>query len=270
MQIFAIGDLHLSFSDNKPMDIFGDNWKNHYIKIKENWLSKITENDVVLLPGDFSWAIDLQGSLKDFEYLNSLPGKKVMINGNHDYWWTSKKKMEAFLEENNFKNIYFIKNNAIEFENFIIVGTRGWSFTDSENSEKMYSRELIRLENSITYAYENFINKVEDDKINNKENDDINNKNKIIDNVKLNTNSKKIICMMHYPPITKAMYERGEKSEYIELLKKYNVTTCIYGHLHGEAHNEAVEGNIDGVNLKLVSSDYLNFNPYQLTNENTQ
>jgi len=235
MRIFAIGDLHLSFNDNKPLDIFGDNWKDHYKKIKNNWNEKINDEDVVLLPGDFSWAIDLDGAVKDFEYLDSLPGKKIMINGNHDYWWTSKKKMENYLEEHGFKNIFFLKNNAVQIEKLVVVGTRGWSFTDTENGEKMHSRELIRLENSITYAYENF-----------------------------DMNDKVVICMMHYPPITKSMIENGEKNPYLELLNKYNIKNCIYGHLHGKAHEEACEGKIQNVNLKLVSSDYLNFNPIQL------
>ena len=126
MSIYAISDLHLSFGDNKPMDVFGEAWENHTDKIKENWNKKVKENDLVLLPGDFSWAMYLKDTDKDFEYLNSLKGKKLLLKGNHDYWWTTLKKMREYLEENNFKNIDFIYNNSYLYEDKIIVGTRGW------------------------------------------------------------------------------------------------------------------------------------------------
>ena len=236
MAVYAIGDLHLSFNDNKPMDIFGENWKNHYEKIKKNWLNKINSNDTVLLPGDFSWAINLEGTQKDFEFLNKLPGKKVLINGNHDYWWTTLQKMNEFLEKIEIKNVYFLKNNAVEIDNSIFVGTRGWAFNDTEESKKMYNRETIRLENSIKYAYKNFEN---------------------IEN-------KEIICMMHYPPITKNMIEKSENSIYLEVMKNYNIHKCIYGHLHGESHKEAIEGQVYGIDLKLVSSDFIDFDPIRV------
>lgn len=229
MSIYAIADLHLSFNENKPMNIFGNNWDNHELKIEQNWKQQVKEDDLVLIPGDFSWAMHLKDTIKDFEFLNKLPGKKVILKGNHDYWWTTLKSMNDFLEENEFKNISFLFNNAIEYNNKIIVGTRGWAITETENSEKMKNRELLRLENSIIFAKNNF------------------------------ENSKEMICMMHYPPISKSMIERKEKSDYLELLKKYNIKKCIYGHLHGKAHKEAVEGNIEDVELKLVSCDYLDF-----------
>ncbi|MBR3324956.1 MAG: metallophosphoesterase [Clostridia bacterium] len=234
MSVYAIGDLHLSFNEEKPMDIFGQKWKKHEIQIEYNWLRTIKNDDLVILPGDFSWAINIQDALKDFQFLNRLPGKKVFIKGNHDYWWTTLKSMYEFLDENEIDSVDFIMNNAIEYENVIVVGTRGWSFNDTENSEKMLNREVIRLKNSINYAKENF---------------DLN---------------KKIICAMHYPPITKTMVEENIQSDYLELLKKYDIKNCLYGHLHGMSHSEAVEGAIDGVNLKLVSSDYLNFIPYKI------
>lgn len=230
MSIYAIGDLHLSFSTNKPMNIFGNNWDNYEDKLKENWLNKINNDDIVILPGDFSWAMNLNDTLEDFKYLNELPGKKILLKGNHDYWWTTVTSINKFLKENKISNMEFLYNNAFCYEDTLIVGTRGWSFNETENSEKMLKRELIRLELSIKYGIENF-------------------------------KYKRIICIMHYPPITKNMIEENIKSEYIELMKKYKIDTCIYGHLHGNSHNEAVEGNNDGVNLKLVSSDYLEFNP---------
>lgn len=230
MSIYAIADLHLSFSENKPMDIFGENWEKHEQKVRENWLKKVDDDDLVVLPGDFSWAMHLKDAKEDFKFLDNLPGKKVLIKGNHDFWWTTLKSMNAFLEENQFESINFIYNNAINYENKIIVGTRGWTIGETENAEKMKKRELRRLENSILFAKENF------------------------------KPEKEIICALHYPPITKNMVKSNEKSDYLELLKKYNIKKCIYGHLHGKAHEEAVEGFIENIELNLVSCDYLNFN----------
>ena len=227
MSIYAIADLHLSFSSPKPMDIFGDNWRNHEQKIKDDWIKKVTNKDLVLLPGDFSWAIDLEETYKDFEYLNSLSGKKIMLKGNHDYWWNSLKKLNEYMEKNQFKDISFLYNNSYEFEENIIVGTRGWVLNSNEEEDKkILNRELLRLELSIT------------------------------DGIKKYGEDKDIIVCMHYPPTNKNLLE---KSEFMKIMQKYNVKKCIYGHLHGESHSEAVEGNIGKIELKLVSADYLNF-----------
>ena len=233
MSIYAIGDLHLSFETNKPMNVFGENWDNYEEKLQQSWNEIIKEDDTVLIPGDFSWATYLKDTLQDFQYLNNLTGKKVLLKGNHDYWWTTLKSMREFLNQNNFTNIDFIFNSCYECDEAIVVGTRGWAFNETENSDKMLKREASRLELSIKDAIQK-------------------------------SNNKKIICMMHYPPITKNMIEIKQKSEYLEILKKYNITECIYGHLHGNSHNEAVEGNVDGINLKLVSSDYLEFKPIKI------
>ena len=233
MSIYAIGDLHLSFETNKPMNVFGEKWDNYEEKLQQSWNEIIKEDDTVLIPGDFSWATYLKDTLQDFQYLNNLTGKKVLLKGNHDYWWTTLKSMREFLNQNDFTNIDFIFNSSHECDEAMIVGTRGWSFNETENSDKMLKREVSRLELSIKDAIQ---------------------KNK----------NKKIICMMHYPPITKNMIEMKQKSEYLEILKKYNITECIYGHLHGNSHNEAVEGNVDGINLQLVSSDYLEFKPIEI------
>ena len=233
MSIYAIGDLHLSFGTDKPMNVFGVNWENYEEKLKMYWNESINEEDTVLIPGDFSWATYLKDTFKDFEFLSRLNGKKILLKGNHDYWWTTLKSMRNFLEENNFLNIDFIFNSSIELEEIIVVGTRGWALNDTENSEKMLNRELSRLELSIKDA-------------------------------KQKNENKKIICMMHYPPINNNIIEKNEKSAYIELMKKYGITQCIYGHLHGKSHIDAVEGCIDGVNLKLVSSDYIGFKPVKI------
>lgn len=148
MAIYTISDLHLSLGMDKPMDIFGENWKNHEKKVADNWVKKVKEDDLVLLPGDFSWAMYLEETKKDFEYLNELPGNKILLKGNHDYWWESLAKMRNFLQENNFKKIDFLYNNSYLWENKIIAGTRGWS-EQEKNAEKIIKREIMRLELSL-------------------------------------------------------------------------------------------------------------------------
>lgn len=155
MAIYAISDLHLSFSTDKPMNIFGTLWENYEEKIKENWINKIQEDDLVLLPGDFSWAMYLKDTVKDFEYLNNLPGKKLLLKGNHDYWWTTLTSMRTFLKDNNFENIDFIYNNSYEYDGNIIAGTRGWTQSDDNEDKRLVKRELIRLELSIQDGIKN-------------------------------------------------------------------------------------------------------------------
>lgn len=234
MSIFAIGDLHLSFSQDKPMYIFGDNWIGHDEKIKKDWTKKITDNDLVLLPGDFSWSTYLNDTYKDFEYINNLPGKKLLLKGNHDYWWTTITSMRRYINENKFSNIDFIYNNSFEFDNCIIAGTRGWSLSDEDQEKKFIKRELIRLELSLSDA------------------------------VKRYGENKEIIVCMHYPPITRSKILNSEKLEFVDLMKKYNVKKCIYGHLHAAAINDAIEGNIQGIEFKLVSADSLDFKMYKV------
>ena len=211
MSIYVIGDLHLSFNTQKPMDIFGENWTGHEEKIKRDWLQKVKDEDLVVLPGDFSWETYLENTKKDFEYLNNLPGKKILLKGNHDYWWTTITSMRKFLKENNFENIDFLYNNSYEFEDKILCGTRGWSITDEETNEKLINRELIRLELSL----QDGVNKYGTDKV--------------------------------------------------EMMRKYKVKRCFYGHLHGTSIADAVEGNIEGIELKLVSADGLDFELLKIT-----
>ena len=229
MSIYAIADLHLSFSENKPMDIFGDNWIGHEEKIKKDWIEKVTDNDVVILPGDFSWSMHLEETKKDFEYINNLPGKKLLLKGNHDYWWTTITKMRKFIEENGFKNIDFVYNNSYEFDNYIITGTRGWNTTEEEKDEKIIKRELARLEASLQ------------------------------DGIQKYGNEKDIIVCMHYPPITNAKIIRHEEAKFVEVMKKYNVKKCLYGHLHSTSIKDAIEGKLEGIEFKLVSADGLDF-----------
>ena len=188
MSIYAIADLHLSFQENKPMSIFGENWEKHEEKIKKDWEEKVKKEDIVLMPGDFSWAMDLKNTYEDFKYLNNLPGKKIMLKGNHDYWWTTQTKMKKYLQENNFQNIEFLYNNSYECENKIIVGTRGWIISDEEENKKIIRRELIRLELSIK------------------------------DGIQKYGKEKEIILCMHYPPITMHQVQNNQTTEFIEII----------------------------------------------------
>ena len=224
MAIYAISDLHLSFNTNKPMNIFG--WNDYEEKIREDWKNKVKNNDLVLLPGDFSWEMKLNDTYKDFKFLADLPGKKLLLKGNHDYWWTTLKSMRTFLKQNNIENIDFIYNNSYEFENTVITGTRGWNLiNETKEDEKIKKREIIRLENSIKDGIEKFGEK-----------------------------KNKIVCM-HYPPILRD----NKKNEFTEILERYNVKCCIYGHLHGKSQSNIIEGLYNDIEYKMVSCDYTDF-----------
>jgi len=229
MAIFVISDLHLSFKNPKPMNIFGDNWENHENKIREDWLSKVADEDLVVLPGDFSWAMNLEDAYLDFKYLNELPGKKLLLKGNHDYWWTTLKKMRQYLVDNGFNNIDFIYNNSYCYDNYIIAGTRGWSLIDLNGSRKVLNRELIRLELSLEEGIQKY------------------------------GKDKEILVFMHYPPITSSALINNDELRFVQLMKKYNIKKCMYGHLHFRSHKDAIEGNVQGIEFKLVSGDYLDF-----------
>lgn len=171
MAIFAISDLHLSFNTNKSMNIFG--WDKYEEEIKKNWQENVKENDLVLLPGDFSWEMKLENTYKDFEYINDLPGKKLLLKGNHDYWWNTVSKMRKYIEESKFDNIDFIYNNSYLFDNKVIVGTRGWNLNDEIEDDKIRKREALRLELSIKDGIEKY------------------------------GSEKQIIACLHYPPLLK-------------------------------------------------------------------
>ena len=225
MAIYAISDLHLSFNTDKPMNIFG--WENYENIIRENWHKLVKEDDLVILPGDFSWEMKLENTYKDFSFISNLPGRKILLKGNHDYWWTTLKSMKDYLKKMNLNNIDFLYNNSYEYENKIIVGTRGWNLLEeSSKDNKIKKREAMRLEISIQ------------------------------DGIKKFGEDKEIIACMHYPPIIKGK----ENNEFVNILKKYNIKKCIYGHLHGQAHENALEGQIGQINYKLVSCDYTKFN----------
>ena len=232
MSVYAIADLHLSFNHTKPMDIFGNNWENHAEKIKEDWIKKVKEQDTVLLPGDFSWETYLEDTYEDFNFLNNLPGRKIISKGNHDYWWTTLTNIRNYLKENHFDTIDILFNNSYEVENYIIAGARGWDYTKQED-RKTIERELGRLELSLKDAQKK-------------------------------SKEKEIIVCMHYPPISKSYIENEFERRIIYLLKEYNVKKCIYGHLHGASHAGAIIGKKEGIEFNLVSADYLNFELFKI------
>ena len=235
--IYIIGDLHLSFGVDKPMNIFGNVWENHTERLEENWKKVVKDEDTVFLAGDFSWAMTLEEALEDFKYIDRLPGKKILLKGNHDYWWSSIKKNREFLEKNGIKNVDFLYNNSYIIENIAFCGTRGWEIKDIEEI-KHIRKENIRLNNSIQDM------------------------NKKIEEYKLEIEKK--IAIFHYPPITKEYIEKGldkELGEYdiIKTLKKEDIRMCYYGHLHGILNDQNLIKKYDNIKFELIASDYVNF-----------
>ena len=227
MALYAIGDLHLCLGAPKPMDIFGGTWVGYMDKLKVG-LSKITEYDTTVLLGDLSWALGMDQATADFAWINTIPGKKIILKGNHDYWWTTATKFYKFCKDHDFKDMYILNNNHYEYEEWAICGTRGWFFEEErsgQHDEKVFRRELLRLEASLKSA-----------------------------------GDRTKIVFLHYPP----KYKGYECPEILELLQKYDVRQCFYGHLHGPSHGLALEGLYNGVDFRLVSADYLNFSPIKV------
>ena len=225
MSLYAIGDLHLCLGAAKPMDIFGGAWVGYMDKLEQG-IRCITENDTTVLLGDLSWALGLEEAKADFAWIDRIPGRKIILKGNHDYWWSTASKFYKFCEENGFSNQFILNNNFYEYEGYAICGTRGWFFEEERSGthdEKVFKRELIRLETSLKAA-----------------------------------GDLPKIVFLHYPP----KYKGYECPEILELLEKYDVRRCFYGHLHGGSHGLAMEGVWDGVDFRLVSADKLNFKPY--------
>ena len=232
MALYAISDLHLALSADKPMDVFGSRWSNYMERIKANWQAVITGEDTVVLPGDISWATYLENAAEDFKFIDCLPGRKIISKGNHDYWWTTMSKLEKFLIAGGFSTISFMHNNSFRVDNNIICGTRGWKTPGDDGftaeDRKIYQRELQRLEFSLK-------------------------------SVEASPEGRLIVAM-HYP----VNNSRGVFSEFVEIMQRYDVNLCIYGHLHGDAFKNAVEGTHQGIEFRLVSADYLEFKPLML------
>jgi len=228
MSIFAIADPHLSFSENieKPMDIFGNKWKGHIEKLQKNWQKTVSEKDTVIVAGDISWAMKLADALPDLDFLAALPGRKIMIKGNHDLWWSGINRLNGMYE-----NIDFLQNSHFEAEGKAICGSRGWTcpgvvedFTAED--EKIYRRELLRLEMSLQSAADKGV--------------------------------KDILGAIHFPPTN----DKFERSGFTDLFAGYKVKTVVYGHLHGV--RKGFEGEIDGVSYKMVTVDYTDCMPVKL------
>ena len=225
MSLYAIGDLHLCLGAPKPMDVFGGNWVGYMDKLKEG-LSVIKPEDTTVILGDISWALDLDGAKADFAWINEIPGKKIILKGNHDYWWSTAAKFYKFCQENEFTDQWILNNNFYEYNGWAICGTRGWFYEEDRSGahdEKVFKRELLRLEASLIAA-----------------------------------GDLPKIVFLHYPP----RYKGYECPEILALLERYDVRSCFYGHLHGQSHNLAVQGLWNGVDFRLVAADYLNFKPF--------
>lgn len=228
MKLFALGDPHLSFDaagqEYKPMGVFGDSWQDHGHKIREHWLNVVSEEDVVLLPGDISWAMTLEEFQPDLDFLATLPGKKIISKGNHDLWWASLAKIKQILPN----DFAVLQNNSYCFSDIALCGTRGWQCPEGEFADahdaKIFQRELGRLKLSLDSVPEIVGHK---------------------------------IVMMHYPPVNGKL----EKSAFVELMETYQVEICLYGHLHSYAMKNALEGMHWGIQFHLVSADYLGFRP---------
>ena len=229
MALYAIADLHLSLYKDKPMDIFGKKWKNHHLKIQENWNNMISPEDTVLVAGDISWAQNMTEFGPDFDFINTFNGKKVFVSGNHDYWWTSVQKLNAMSED-----MFFIRTNFYPFGEYAVCGSRGWicpgdSMYKQSKDEKIYKRECLRLEMSLQAAKR--------------------------------AHYKKFIVMLHYPPAN----DKGERSDFMDIIEKYGADVVVYGHLHGaESHKTGIQGKKNGVSYYLTSSDYLDFTPVKI------
>lgn len=237
MAIYALADLHLSLSvPGKSMEVFGPSWDGYITRIKDSWEGTVLEGDTVLIPGDISWATYIDKAEEDFRFISELPGRKLLSRGNHDFWWTTMKKMEEFFEEKGFKNLEFIRTNVAEVEGCLISGTRGWmiesrdAISGSEN-RKIYEREKLRIKMCI-------------DKLKEADPD----------------HAKKHILMIHYPPIT----AKQGFTEFASMIAQGNVDICVYGHLHGRSHQKAFEGDFEGTRFICASADYVGFKPVKI------
>jgi len=236
LKIFAIGDLHLPGGDKKPMDVFGPHWENHFERIAEDWRSKVSPEDIVLIPGDISWAMQLESALRDLERIAQLPGRILLLRGNHDFWWSSLTQLRCRLPE----KMHAVQNDAYDAGDVVFCGTRGWVLPQNtampddmslrqpavSQDEKLYRREVMRLEMSLKAA-------------------------------KRLAGDRPVFAMMHYPPLLPE-YARGGTA-FTRLMTTYGVSRCVYGHLHGPSVQRGYNGLYEGVQYDLVSCDALHF-----------
>ncbi len=230
MSLYCISDPHLSLSCDKPMDIFGGRWQDYVQKLEQNWTEQVGAEDTVVIPGDISWGMNLNESLADFAFLDALPGKeKIFLKGNHDYWWTSRSKMEEFFEKNALTTLKILHNNFFPYgENYGICGSRGWiNEAGKAQDKKILDREAMRLEASILPCVES---------------------------------GREPLVFLHYPPI----YGETVCNEIYDVLKAYKIKKCFYGHIHGNGYRYALDGIYDGIDFRLVACDYLEFVPLKI------
>lgn len=229
MALYAIGDLHLSLGADKPMDVFGGPWENYVEKIKLGF-SSLHDDDVCVLCGDLAWGMTMEQALPDFQFIEALPGKKILLKGNHDFWWSTAKKAYSFFAAHDMHTMDILNNNCYFYGDYAICGTRGWFYEEDAagtHTGKMLARESLRLEASLKAA-----------------------------------EGKPIYCFLHYPPI----YQGYKCPEMLELLDKYEVERCYYGHLHGYTHRRAFEGMREKTEYALIAADYVAFQPVKICN----
>lgn len=227
MALYAIGDLHLSLGAEKPMDVFGGNWRDHTEKLKAGFAG-LKEDDLCVLCGDLSWGMGLEGTREDFLFIDALPGRKLILKGNHDYWWSTATKVKRFFADNGITTIDILYNNSFPYGDYALCGTRGWFYEEEKgdgHDRKIMRREILRLEASLKAAGE-----------------------------------RKKLVFLHYPPI----YQSYECPEILELLRAYEVRLCCYGHIHGKGRALAFNGWRGGTEFRLVSADELDFRPLPL------
>lgn len=227
MSLYAIGDLHLSFANNKPMDVFGQVWQNHPQKLLEGF-SPLGPEDVCVLCGDLSWAMGLEEAGEDFRFIHRLPGKKIILKGNHDYWWSTAAKTYRFFAENGIDSIQILNNNCLLYGDYALCGTRGWFYeeeTGAAHDQKIMRREVMRLETSLKAA-----------------------------------GDREKLVFLHYPPV----FQKYECPEILALLQEHQVKLCCYGHIHGKGIPGAFRGWRGCTKFEIVSADAVNFAPVKL------
>lgn len=227
MALYTIGDTHLSLSRDKPMDIFGEKWKDHAEKLKSGF-SAVGQDDLTVICGDLSWGMGIEETKEDFLFIDALPGRKIILKGNHDYWWSTATKTRKFFEQNGISTIDILYNNCFDYGDYAICGTRGWFYEEEKGNEhdaKIMHREIMRLETSLNAA-----------------------------------GDRKKLVFLHYPPV----FQSYRCEEILQLLKKHEVRLCCYGHIHGKGCNFAFNGWMDGTEFRLVSADFVDFTPVRL------
>ncbi|MDL2294785.1 metallophosphoesterase [Ruminococcaceae bacterium OttesenSCG-928-D13] len=227
MALFTISDLHLSLGHDKPMDIF-KGWEGYLDRLRENWSNTVTTEDTVVVAGDISWAMKLENCDEDFAFIHALPGRKLLMKGNHDYWWSTRAKMDQYLADRGFHTLEILFNNSFLVDGTAVCGTRSWMYEpDAPHDAKVMARENGRLRVSLEHAAQNWP-------------------------------SAERVAFLHYPPV----YQNVRSEEVIAILKEYAVVRCYYGHLHGVSIYSAVQGMVDGIDYRLVSADALKFRPF--------